>query len=277
MVWDGDIVGERTNKAPTVCIAVATHIPYRMPKDDLYLPLHVGKAMHPEQDFGFVGDDTGDNISIKNSHYSELTGLYWMWKNVDADFIGYVQYRRHFLWQKKPGSDPFESVLTKEEAQALCMKNDIVLPRRREYYIQDLAEHLLHGAFAQPGDIDLFRSAVEEVSPEYLPAFDLVMGRKWGHMCNMFIMSRELLDDYCAWLFAVMDNLDSKLDQSRTRVLGYFAEHMVDIWIEKNGLDYVEIDALYLDMDNEFRRRVGFLLRLFGFKEASDKFVKRQR
>ena len=45
-------------------ILVATHKPYWMPDDDVYLPLHVGRE--GKQYLGFIGDNTGDNISIKN-------------------------------------------------------------------------------------------------------------------------------------------------------------------------------------------------------------------
>lgn len=33
-----------------ICIAVATHKAYRMPEDSMYLPLQVGKALHPDVD-----------------------------------------------------------------------------------------------------------------------------------------------------------------------------------------------------------------------------------
>ena len=56
-------------------ILVATHKCAQMPKDDMYIPLHVGRE--GKTDLGFVGDNTGDNISLKNSLWSELTGLYW--------------------------------------------------------------------------------------------------------------------------------------------------------------------------------------------------------
>lgn len=49
-----------------ICIAVATHKAYRMPEDSMYLPLQVGKALHPDVDLGFACDNTGDNISDRN-------------------------------------------------------------------------------------------------------------------------------------------------------------------------------------------------------------------
>lgn len=33
---------------PIITVGVATHKPYRMPSDSMYLPLHVGAALHPE-------------------------------------------------------------------------------------------------------------------------------------------------------------------------------------------------------------------------------------
>ena len=75
---------------------IAAHKPYWMPEEPCYLPVHVGRALHPDIDLGFAGDDTGDNISAKNPHYCELTALYWAWKNLAADYIGLVHYRRYF-------------------------------------------------------------------------------------------------------------------------------------------------------------------------------------
>lgn len=69
-------------------ILVATHKKYWMPKDEIYLPIHVGKK--GKDDLGYIGDDTGDNISIKNPNYCELTGLYWAWKNMDCEHKVYV-------------------------------------------------------------------------------------------------------------------------------------------------------------------------------------------
>ena len=55
-----------------------------MPKDEIYLPIHVGKK--GKVDLGYVGDDTGDNISTKNPYFCKLTGLYWAWKHMYCEY-----------------------------------------------------------------------------------------------------------------------------------------------------------------------------------------------
>ncbi|MGI6229927.1 MAG: DUF4422 domain-containing protein [Tractidigestivibacter sp.] len=265
----------------SVKIVVVTHKQAPMPEGDLYLPLQVGKALHPEVDLGIACDNTGDNISALNDKYCELTGLYWAWKNVDADFIGLTQYRRVFassgMVRASSDQEKLRYALSKSEAEELCARSNLILPKPRNYYVKTLAGHFLGCSFAEEDDIERFRASVGSVDQSYLPAFDEVMERTQGHMCNMFIMSHELLNQYCPWLFAVMKDLDERLDPSRTRMLGYFAEHMLDIWATKNMVPYREANVLYLDTDNEIRKRIGYAFRLLGMKDASEKIVNRAK
>ena len=69
-------------------VIIATHKSYQMPSDDMYLPLHVGAE--GKNDLGYTKDNTGDNISDRNSQYAELTAQYWVWKNYDLSDVDYV-------------------------------------------------------------------------------------------------------------------------------------------------------------------------------------------
>lgn len=42
---------------------------------------------------GFLFDDIGNNISDLNSVFGSLTGLYWVWKNTNHEFLGTHTYR----------------------------------------------------------------------------------------------------------------------------------------------------------------------------------------
>ncbi len=75
-------------------IIVATHKQYPLLEDDRYLPVFVGAASS-DLDLPYQRDDEGENISIKNPYYSELTGLYWAYKNLKADYIGLCHYHRY--------------------------------------------------------------------------------------------------------------------------------------------------------------------------------------
>ena len=99
-----------------VTIIVAAHKKSEMPKDEMYLPLQVGAEgkKNPDGtplDLGYVKDNTGENISEKNINLGTQTGLYWLWKNVDADFKGLVHYRRFFTLKKASKKNMLESVL----------------------------------------------------------------------------------------------------------------------------------------------------------------------
>ena len=87
-----------------------------------YVPLLNGSALLKE-DFGYLRDDTGENISKLNINYAELTGQYWAWKNSDADIIGFCQYRRWFVRNFKYDK------LTEEDIQKDLENFDIILPQ----------------------------------------------------------------------------------------------------------------------------------------------------
>lgn len=72
----------------SIKIFIATHKNYEMPDDDIYIPLEVGASLRKDLGLKGVRDNTGLNISEKNPNYCELTGYFWIWKNIkDADVV----------------------------------------------------------------------------------------------------------------------------------------------------------------------------------------------
>ena len=120
-------------------VLVATHKKYRMPKHSCYLPIHVGKE--GKEDIGYIGDNTGDNISYKNANYCELSGLYWGSKNLNCDYLGLVHYRRHFSIKKiNPLSykNNFQYIISEDEIKSILEEYDLIVPTKRRYYIETL-------------------------------------------------------------------------------------------------------------------------------------------
>ena len=92
----------------------------------MYLPLHVGAEGKP--DLGYTRDKTGANISFKNVHFCELTGLYWAWKNIDADYVGLVDYRRYFTRKEVRNNDKKKAqILGKEEWEKILSAHPVVV------------------------------------------------------------------------------------------------------------------------------------------------------
>ena len=244
-----------------VKVIVATHKTYWMPSDRLYVPVRVG-AEGKSENFGFIPDNTGENISGKNANYCELTGLYWAWKNLDCEYLGLAHYRRHFTLMK--GSGDRRDVLTLDQARGLFTGVDVLLPTKRNYYIETNYQQYVHAHHAE--DLDETRKIIEERYPEYIPAYDSSMKKTTGHRFNMFIMKKKLADQYCDWLFDVLFELEKRLDISSysdndKRVFGFVSERLLDVWIETNQVKYKDIPYIFLEKQNWITKGVNFIMR----------------
>lgn len=259
-------------------ILVAAHKKYPMPQDEIYFPLHVGKK--GKESIGYTGDDTGDHISDKNPNYCELTGLYWAWKNLDAETIGLAHYRRHFTVEPRLSRlihGKSQSVLTKAQAEKLLSQTDVILPKKRMYGIETNQSHYAHAHNEQ----DLIKTGhiIAEKYPEYSPSFERVMHRTSAHMFNMLIMKKDVFDRYCEWLFAVLGKLEHQIDLSvynatEARVFGYISELLLDVWIDHHQIRYSEIGVMFMEKQNWFVKIGRFILRKFSggpFANTSEK------
>ena len=257
----------------SIKILVASHKEVNMPKDDIYLPIHVGKALNLNKDFGYQTDNIGENISKKNPYYSELTAIYWAWKNLRTDNIGLAHYRRHFCYKKK--RTDWNSILTSDEAQKLCSKYDLILPRKRKLFIETVYSHYNHTFDGK--HFDDTRQIIASHAPEYLAAFDKVMNGRSLHLFNMFIMKKELFHQYCEWMFPILEKLEKyydlkSMDPFQARLIGRVSERLLDVWITKNKLPYKEIDYLYLGKKNYHKKVIGFIMAKFFGKKYTTSF-----
>lgn len=257
-------------------IIVAAHKPYRMPQDSMYLPIQVGRAQSRLKT-GWQGDDIGDNISCKNPNFCELTGVYWAWKNLKADAIGLVHYRRYFAGSKislfdrllfslniDAHKNKWDNILSQAEAEQLLAKAPIILPYKRNYYIETIKNQYIHAHHRE--DLEKVREIIAKYHRDYLPDFDRHMNETKSHIFNMFIMKYDYFIQYCSWIFDVLFRLEDKLDISKystndARVFGFLGERLLDVWILKNKIKIIENNIIYMEKQDLLKKYINFLTR----------------
>lgn len=254
-----------------VTVIVAAHKPYAMPNDPLYLPLHVGAE--GKESFGFAGDNTGENISAKNPTFCELTGLYWAWKNLDADYVGLAHYRRHFGGKGK--GEPISRVLTEAEAVRLLKDKDGILPNKRKYYIENLYSHYVHTMHPEP--LELTGEIIREKYPAYAEAFEGLKKRTSAHMFNMMILRKDHLDAYCTWLFSILFELEKRVDATaydafHARFFGRVSELLLDVWLSEQHLELAEVPVIGMEKTNWIKKGGSFLMAKFFGKKYDKSF-----
>ena len=257
----------------SIKVIVATHLQSDMPKDEMYLPLHVGAQ--GKDPLPYDGDNTGDNISEKNPTFCELTGLYWAWKNLPDEYIGLVHYRRFFALRPFRGRTPLDRVLTKAQAEELLAGRDGIVPTPRHYVIENLYSHYKHTSYVEP--LDITGEIIAEKYPAYVPAFRRLKKRSSAQMFNMFILRRDHLDKYCTWLFDILFELERRVDASQytafhARFFGRVSELLLDVWLENNPLDCATVPLMHVTKINWLAKGSAFLAAKFMGKKYDKSF-----
>ena len=241
---------------------VATHKKYEMPNDEIYFPVQSGSAIYP--DIGYQRDDEGENISHKNTAYNIMCVKYWVWKNINSNYIGICHYRRHFCKEKNM-KKTFNNVLKKHQAIDLLKDVDILLSPVRYYPFYSIETHYTHtkGGYKKihQRDLEVLRQVISEFHSEYISSFEIVMKRNYYHSGSLFIMKKELYDDYCKFIFSIGYEVEKILKNERpdlTRYIASLTELLIDVWILKHNYAFKEIGLIDFERPN-------FLVKLFLF------------
>lgn len=192
-------------------------------------PILAGGALQEKKSV-CLADDTGDHISEKNRNYSELTALYWIWKNVlskeektQGKYYGLTHYRR---------------ILSLSDDDLLRLADnriDVVMPYPMPYE-PNMEKH--HQTYLKPEDWDVLLAALEELHPEYARAFPEILSQPYMFHYNIILARGDVLADYCSWLFPILARVEElsvpKGSERADRYIGYMGESLETLYFMYN-------------------------------------------
>lgn len=172
-------------------------------------------------------DNEGDNISMKNPNYSELTASYWVGKHGTADYLGLYHYRRILD-------------ITEEDLQRIQANDiDVVLPYP-SMHCPDIQEH--HRRYLKDADWDAMLLALEELEPSYRKALPKLFEGPYFYNFNMLIARKEIYRQYCDWLFPILARTEElsvpRGCERRDRYIGYLGESLTTLFFLYHEKDF---------------------------------------
>lgn len=206
---------------------------------DWEIPIQVGAALTQTR-ISPVCDGYGENISGKNQEYCELTALYWIWKNDTSKYAGLCHYRRHFELDRAMIGQIAES-----DIDVVLTIPILNFPDVRSTYVHDHIEE----------DWNVMMKAIDDLAPDYCETARAVQDGVFYYAYNMFIARREILNDYCEWLFPILaycegncSGRDSSIsrecrDSYQRRYIGFLAERLMTIYFLHHGERYRIVHA----------------------------------
>lgn len=258
----------RSLKKTRIKIFVSYHKKAPLFESEVFLPI-INNANNYESKVWALRDNTGINISNKNNNYGELTGQYWVWKNLlpklDSEYIGFCHYKRFLDFNLSPiDKTPFKSIFLLEFKKMFeqythhsickCIKGyDVILPQK---FLSPMSIYDLYLGSSPQKDIDLALDIIKEIYPEYVATANKIMSGSEMYACLNFVMKKELVNQYMEWIFNILNTLEkgtnwSEYDETPVNI----AEVFFNIWltynIETKKLKVLETTSVLVDIDIE--------------------------
>lgn len=228
----------------------------------------------------YLGDDTGENISNLRIQFSEMTVMYWAWKNEDADYMGICHYRRYPSFHADP------SLINERGVIKLPQLDDKTI---KKYKLDDKA---LYEKMIPQADIwitsktdvtnstfmpvkgnkvfDIFMTnynlynpsaplitlqIIDDYYPEYSKAARDYLAQKYYYAYNCFIMKKELFNQLCEFVFGVLFKLSNQfnymyLEGNRQRTPGFMSELLIGIFFMRatqQGVNIKQTPLLFFE------------------------------
>ncbi len=241
--------------------------------DSIYKPVMAGNELL-KSSINITGDNTGDNISAKNKHYSELSGIYWVWKNTNQSITGACHYRRYFTLQQEPllyklkrvlyypaglyqkrygliytkNTELFiKRIIDQNEIHSLLQKYDAILPQARK---MKYSVETHYKKYHKISDLNLVESILKEKYPEFVEAFHDVLKNKRLYANNMFVLKDKHFQEFMEWWFDLLFEFEKRTDLNtytgyQQRIMGFLAERLLNVWFRKKQLNCVELPVIY--------------------------------
>lgn len=182
----------------------------------------------------------GDNIDKLNPWYCELTGMYYMWKHEDEDIVGLEHYRRYFVQNNH--------IITKEEIETILKDHDIIMYK----WPHDTAFQDMDGA-GKGKELRFALDLVEVLhNKEMRNFFENDMKQKGVYEGNMFICRKEVIDEYCQFLFPLLEQFDKGHKFRINRIDGYIAEYMFGPWMKYKQKKIYDCPRVTLDKNLQY-------------------------
>ncbi len=237
------------------------------------ITLDAGKADAPTTP---LRDDSGDSISTKSSAFAELTALYWMWKNLDADHYGFFHHR---IWpnfaEARPEFTAFQDFSperqdafgwSQERIARVCQDHDIVAPPWMDTTVHGLSQRVmtnyeLYRRDHVIDDLDLALRLIRERTPAVYPFVVRRLHWRRQRAGHVFVMRADRFRAYAQWLFDILFACEAQIDLAARRrepVLACLAEQLFPgyldyvatthgAWIAGFGVAYGQLDRPVLD------------------------------
>ena len=227
-------------------------------EDPCYYTIQLNAEKNSDKDFGYTyKDNTGDNISLKNLTYVDLTGVYWIWKNVnDCKYKGNVHYDRFFVSQDG-------KILPSCDILSFLKDYDVIVCDFAR--LEGRTVYQIYNDFHGHENMDTCREVIQDIYPEYLQTFDdVIVNGEYSSLYNIMIGKTEVYNEYCNWLFTILFELEDRLkkldrlnfteDDYQRKVFGFIGERLMLVWLKYNKVNYKQVPVNHFD---EYLRKDG--------------------